>query len=287
MATAHQIGRCILVSVGRSKLIAPIWAALIMVGAAHADAPMRVVSMNLCTDQLAMLLAAPNQLISVSDIASDPRMSPMAEQAGDYPVNHGQAEEIFLLSPDLVLAGVYSDPVVISMLRRLGVRVEQIGLVNALDQVPTRIEEVGALLEQEAAAQTIIAQYETDLANIIPPQTGPRAEFYYPNGYALGTGTLSNDILTTAGFRHIAAEMGRGHSGRLALELMVLTDPDLMIHAELYPAASRSEEIMTHPALQALPAAVTSSNSDWICGTPVVVSALSRLVALRLELEGS
>ena len=30
--------------------------------------------MNLCTDQVAMLLAAPGQLISVSDLAQDPRM---------------------------------------------------------------------------------------------------------------------------------------------------------------------------------------------------------------------
>ena len=284
---AHLTAPSISVSVGRSRIISLISAALISIGAAHADAPLRVVSMNLCTDQLAMMLAAPDQLISVSDIASDPRMSPMAEQAGDYLTNHGQAEEIYLLAPDLVLAGIYTDPVVISMLRRLGVRVEQIGLVNALDQVQPRIREVGALLGRSDIAENVVAQYEADLARITPPSRGPRAEFYYPNGYALGTGTLSNDILTTAGFRHIAAEMGRGHSGRLALELMVLADPDVMIHAELYPAASRSEEIMTHPALQALPAAVTSSNSDWICGTPVVVSALSRLVALRLELEGS
>ena len=284
---AHLTAPSISVSVGRSRIISLISAALISIGAAHADAPLRVVSMNLCTDQLAMMLAAPDQLISISDIASDPRMSPMAEQAGDYLTNHGQAEEIYLLAPDLVLAGVYTDPVVISMLRRLGVRVEQIGLVNALDQVQPRIREVGALLGRLDIAEDVVAQYEADLARITPPSSGPRAEFYYPNGYALGTGTLSNDILTTAGFRHIAAEMGRGHSGRLALELMVIANPDVMIHAELYPAASRSEEIMTHPALQALPAAVTSSNSDWICGTPAVVSALSRLVALRLELEGS
>mgnify|MGYP000374211722 FL=1 len=243
---AHLTAPSISVSVGRSRIISLISAALISIGAAHADAPLRVVSMNLCTDQLAMMLAAPDQLISVSDIASDPRMSPMAEQAGEYLTNHGQAEEIYLLAPDLVLAGVYTDPVVISMLRRLGVRVEQIGLVNALDQVQPRIREVGALLGRSDIAENVVAQYEADLARITPPSRGPRAEFYYPNGYALGTGTLSNDILTTAGFRHIAAEMGRGHSGRLALELMVLADPDVMIHAELYPAASRSEEIMTH-----------------------------------------
>ena len=38
---------------------------------AFADAPARVVSMNLCTDQLAMMLAAPGQLVSVSHLATE------------------------------------------------------------------------------------------------------------------------------------------------------------------------------------------------------------------------
>ena len=60
-------------------------AALMVTSAADAQtAPLRVVSMNLCTDQLAMMLADEGQLISVSDIAIDPNMSPMAEAARAY-----------------------------------------------------------------------------------------------------------------------------------------------------------------------------------------------------------
>ena len=50
-------------------------------GAAAADAPARVVSVNLCTDQLAMLIAAPGQLQSVSWLAADPSVSLMPDQA--------------------------------------------------------------------------------------------------------------------------------------------------------------------------------------------------------------
>ena len=42
----------------------------------HAEQPQRVVSMNLCTDQLAMLIARPGQLHSVSHLASDGEMRP-------------------------------------------------------------------------------------------------------------------------------------------------------------------------------------------------------------------
>ena len=67
-------------------------AALLVAGSADAEAPTRVVSMNLCTDQLAMLLADEGQLLSVSHIAFDPLASPMVEEAAGYEKNHGQAE---------------------------------------------------------------------------------------------------------------------------------------------------------------------------------------------------
>lgn len=41
--------------------------------------------MNLCADQLAILLAGPGQLRSVSFLAADPRASAMAEAAREMP----------------------------------------------------------------------------------------------------------------------------------------------------------------------------------------------------------
>lgn len=262
-------------------------AALMVTSAADAQtAPLRVVSMNLCADQLAMMLADEGQLISVSDIATDPNMSPMAEAARAYPINHGQAEEIFLMRPDLVVAGRYSDPVVLDMLRRLGIATAQIDIVSNLDQVSDRIREMGEILHQTARAGELADAFEADLARLRAAPTGPRAAFYYPNSYSLGTGTLSHEIITIAGFRHIAEEMGRSRSGRLDLELLTLAQPDLLIHAELYSGNSRSEEVMSHPALAHLGAMRTQSNADWVCGTPVVLRAIQDLRALRARMEG-
>jgi iron complex transport system substrate-binding protein len=245
--------------------------------------------MNLCTDQLAMLLASPGQLVSVSDLAADPNTSPMAQEALAHGRNYGGAEEIYLLNPDLVVAGIYSDPATISMLRRLGVRVEQLDIVQSLHEVPERLAEMGALLGQDARAQALIGQFETDLAAFDPAQDGPRAAFYYPNGYTLGTGTLSHEILTTAGFRHISDELARSASGRLALELLIVADPALVIRSNLYPGASRSEDILSHPALATLIAAGAGhvSGPDWICGTPHVIRAMHALAQTRIEMEAA
>ena len=69
---------------------------------ADSSPPLRVVSINVCTDQLAMLLAKPQQLLSVSYMASDPESAVLHEMAQNYHPNHGLAEEIFLMKPDLI-----------------------------------------------------------------------------------------------------------------------------------------------------------------------------------------
>jgi hypothetical protein len=69
-------------------------------------------------------------------------------EAAAYPVNHGGAEEIFLLQPDLVLAGVWSDPTTVAMLRGLGIEVAQIDVANSLADIPDLVREVGRLLDR-------------------------------------------------------------------------------------------------------------------------------------------
>ncbi|MDG4647007.1 ABC transporter substrate-binding protein [Roseibacterium sp. SDUM158017] len=276
----------------RSSAISPIAAAGLALAAAlpsHADAPRRVVSMNLCTDQLAMMLADEGQLVSVSAIARDPLSSVMHEEAAAYPENHGGAEEIYLLRPDLVLAGIWSDPATVSMLRGLGIEVAQLDVADTLEDIPDRVAEMGALLGREDAAQTLIRRFETDLAALAGAPGGPRAAFYYPNGYTLGTGSLGHEILTHAGFTHIVDELGRDASGRVALELLVVAAPDLVIGATQYPGASRSEEILRHPALRTLVSAAhgTTSGPEWVCGTPHVLRALAGLAGTRAAMEAN
>ena len=116
--------------------------------AAAQQAPARVVSMNLCTDQMAMLLAAPGQLISVSSLARDRQSSAMADEAMRYPVNHGLAEEIWLLKPDLVIAGTFTARASVEMLKRLGVPVLTVPPAYGLADIAERLRLVGDAIGQ-------------------------------------------------------------------------------------------------------------------------------------------
>jgi len=255
--------------------------------AAIADAPQRVVSMNLCTDQLAMLLADEGQLISVSRIAADPRSSAMVAQASLYPANSGLAEEVFLMQPDLVLAGSFTARASVNMLERLGIRVIKFKPAYGLGEVRDRIIEMGAALGHPERAEVMAANFDARLAHYLREVTlRPRAALYYANGYTSGDKTLAGQILAAAGFENIAAEAGFDGGGVIPLEVLAMAGPDTVITSRPYPATSRSEEVMGHPVIEALRGArpeAALTDSDWVCGTPFVLQAIADMTALREE----
>lgn len=279
--------------VRRLGLVAGLLAGLILPGffqPGAAEPPRRVLSMNLCTDQLAMMLAAPGQLVSVSYLAQDPTASAMADQAARLPVNHGLAEEIFLMRPDLVLAGAWSTPETIRLLKRLEIPVEMFPIETDIAGIRANIRRMGEVLGREAQAQAMLARFDADLARLAdaPPGPRPRAALYMANGYSSGRDSLAGQIVDLAGFDNIADELGLPAGGTLALESLLLADPDLLIEGRRYDGHARAQEMLDHPALKALsrgrPAEVIS-DPDWICGTPFILRAVAGLRDARLALR--
>ena len=256
----------------------PAAAALLVAALPAWSAPQRVVSMNLCTDQIAMLLASPGQLVSVSDLAQDPRMSPMAEEAQVYPINYGRAEEIYLMRPDLVIAGQFASAPTVAMLRRLGIRVEVRAPAESIAAIRTEISEVGALLGREEAARDLIADFDSRLAALRRDPNMGRAALYYANGFTSGRGTLAGEILNAAGYQNIAGDYGIANTAPLPLELLVMSRPDRLITGARWPGRSRSEAILDHPALAATTDATAEvTDRDWVCGTPYILRAIEAL----------
>ncbi len=270
----------------RALILLSLLAAMGFSPATAQETPARVVSMNLCTDQLAMLLAAPGQLLSVSKLARDPMSSAMADAAMAYPVNHGQAEEVWLMQPDLVVVGSYTAQAAAQMLERLGTRVLRIAPAASLADVPARLRTLGEAMGREARAEALIAEFETRLAALREQvDRRPSAALYYANGYTTGDQTLAGEILLAAGFDNIAGARG---GGQLPLEALAMAQPEALITARPYPGASRSEEILMHPVVRQLRdahAATANTGTDWICGTPFVLQAIEELSEFRKTLE--
>ncbi|QIE57052.1 ABC transporter substrate-binding protein [Pikeienuella piscinae] len=272
------------------RVIGAAFAALALAGVATADGappqrPERVVSINLCTDQLALLLAAPGQLISVSNMAHDPLSSAMIEAASGVPENYGRAEEVWMLRPDLVLAGAFTPEPTVAMLRRLGLKVARFPAAATMADVAANMRLMGEALGREKAAEAEIAAFEARLAALpIGHGRRPRAALYQASGWTVGDATLAGRILARAGFANLAEDFAIDYGGVIPLEALVMAAPDIIVTGTRYAGASRAEEVPRHPALTTLNR-VQATDSDWICGAPHVLDAVEAMAAARRRLE--
>jgi iron complex transport system substrate-binding protein len=252
--------------------------ALAPIGVSADDLP-RVVSVNLCTDQLVMLIADADQVVSLSQLSDDPRSSAMAEEALSFAKNRALAEEIAVSVPDIVIAGTFTDPSLIGMLRTIDIEVVQFPLTISLDEIPGQIRKMGKVLDRVEVAEELALEVEDQLAPRGKLEDdAPLAAFFYPNGFALGEGTLSHSILTAGGARNLSVDLGFSGNGRVSLEEIVLHKPDFLISSPPYSGFSQSEAMTMHPVLDGFP--VLYGTPDWVCGTPHALRAVAQVEAM-------
>jgi iron complex transport system substrate-binding protein len=275
----------------RSRTGTFLLAALLAILSAPASAqekPQRIVSLNLCTDQLLLDLVGRERIASVSFLAADPEFSAVAEKARGVPANRGLAEEIVALKPDLVLAHKYAGRQAVAMLLRLGVRVVEIDLPQDLAAVMAQIAVVAEAVQEQERGRAMIAAIEQRLA-ALPPAAEPRltAAIYEPSGFAFGANSLADAILRAAGYDNLAARLGVGGYARLGMENLLANPPDILVVDDT--AADRrsmAQEFLDHPALRQRFAGerrVAVPRRLWICGGPSVAEAAALLAQARVQ----
>ncbi|HHZ08364.1 MAG TPA: ABC transporter substrate-binding protein, partial [Rhizobiales bacterium] len=166
---ARAVDRFTLRPVGRPARLAALFLVLASTPAAADPARPRVMSLNVCTDQLVLALADPAQILSLSALADDPDLSFHSRAAAAYRKNRGLAEEVFLAQPDIVVTGTYSLHNTTQLLRHVGMRVETFDYAQTLESVPGAVRRMGVVLRQEARAERIAAAFETELAALSLP----------------------------------------------------------------------------------------------------------------------
>lgn len=257
---------------------------------AAAAPPQRIVSINVCADQLVQMLAPVDRVQALSFLASDPQMSVLAAQSSKYHLIRGQAEEVLPLDADLVIAGVYSTPATVALLRRLGERIEILPMTNDLDGIRANVRLVAGWLGRAAEGQAIIDDFDAKIADArpVPGTRRPTAIVYYVNSLTAGHGTLADAVLTAAGFDNLAAREGVEGEGYLPLEKLVANPPDLIV---LGNGAQHFKTIIAdnlrHPALHRMLETVPSvvlPQALLMCDTPLVADAIDKLATARMLL---
>lgn len=221
-------------------------------------APQRIASLNICIDQLLWELVPHQRLVSISYLTANPMWSPIASQVKGIPLNHGLAEEIVPLKPDVIFAGEFDAPNAVELLERLGNRVERLPLPRKLDDINTQILQLGELvgantkalsMKQKSSAQ--VAELQLAARQAANKLQQPMTAFWYSsNGVVIGEGTLEHELMLLAGLRNLAAERGMFGFNPLDLELLLSAKPQILIIEEgSAEAFSLAREYLAHPAL--------------------------------------
>ncbi len=247
-----------------------------------AAAPLRIASINLCTDALLFDLAEPARLVSVTALSRDPTLSVHAARARRVPVNHGRAEELLALAPDLVLADGGSAPTTVALLRRLGLRVETLPTVTTLPEVIDLVRRVGDLIDSPARAAALAARLQA-LATPSAP-AARRALIVQPGGFVPGPDTLGPTLLALAGLHDLAPSIGLAHGGFASIEMLLLARPAIIVRgSKASLGRAIADDFLGHPALAQFRRrhggmrTVPVSDAAWACGSASLIDAVRDL----------
>ena len=101
--------------------------------------------MNVCTDQLLLPLADPEQILGLSRFSRDAWQSWAADDARRFPVLSGGAEDVLVLKPDIVVASLFDKRSTRELLKANGLHLAEFSVPRNLDEVKAQIREMGEI----------------------------------------------------------------------------------------------------------------------------------------------
>lgn len=257
---------------------------------ARADGvPRRIVSFNLCADQLLLALADPGQIAGLSPYAVNPILSVMTEKAAPFRRLDWDAESVVNLAPDLVLVGPSRRPTR-AMLSAMGIRVVEVDLIRNLADARRQAIEIGKLVGHPERGEALARQLEQAegrlaAAAVKPPLT---ALVIQREGYREGPASLVAAMLSVAGLQppsHSRAGpggfMSAEQGGFVSLERLLTDGPDVLVLQDPpREAHDQGALFITHPALLARYGAnrwIDLPERYTVCGGPPLLQGLDYL----------
>ena len=132
---------------------------LLCAGGAEA-APRRVASLNLCTDELLLMLGAPDQIVSVTHLAQSPAETPLWKAARRYRKNDGSLVSVTAMRPDLVLTMGGGGRDRLRIAARLDIPTLDLPFPQSITDIRLSVKKVAKALGRERKGQEIIAKLD-------------------------------------------------------------------------------------------------------------------------------
>ncbi|MGN7932365.1 ABC transporter substrate-binding protein [Sphingopyxis sp. 22461] len=263
-----------------------LWAASPNPPAKAPAIPQRIVSINLCADQLVLALADRKQIAGLTKNATDREMSGEAAKARGIPLLSNSAEQILAIEPDLIIGMPASRSAALRALPKHTYPLLDLATANTLDEIYTSIRETAAAVGHPERGTALIAQMERELAGLPKPGKGRVAAYYQRRGYMTGTGTLIDELMTRVGLVNLAGKLGKPPLSQLSLEEMVAAEPDfLIVESATDKVTDQGSEMLHHPALKDIPR-ISVPQAWTVCSSPAYSQAARSMAAQIAGIDG-
>lgn len=249
----------------------------------------RIVSMNVCTDQLLITLADPEQILGLSRFSRD--LSWAADNARRYPTLSGGAEDVLVLRPDIVVASLFDKRSTRELLREKGLHLAEFAVPQNLDEAKVQIREMGDIAGHPDRAALEIARLDAAIARARQTVADKRYRVLplSRRGWVSGSNSFVSSLLTATGLFNAAGDLGFGMGGFASLEAIVNVKPDFILVSQAGDhAGDDGQAFLLHPALErfyppakriVIPERLTE------CGGVMLAQALDVLVAELKRVE--
>jgi iron complex transport system substrate-binding protein len=251
--------------------------AISLVLAATAEAaPRRVASLNLCTDEMLLMLGDPRQIVSVTHLARQPAETRLWSLAGRYRSNDGSLESVAALRPDLVLTmgGGVRDRERIA--RRLGIRVLDLPFPQSLGDIEQSVRSVSAALGRPDAGKAVLARIERLKRG--RPARSADSIWLGGGGRTVAAGSLAAQWMALAGLRQRAMA-----GDRVSLEQLLIRPPAVILQSDYRQGQYSSEQRwLSHPLARRVRGArtIATDGRAWTCMGPLLAGEIERLKGL-------
>jgi len=254
-----------------------VFASLLTISLALADPaaaqPRRVASLNLCTDELLLALAAPGQIASVTHLSRDAAESPYWRQARRYRANDGSLLSVVSLRPDLVITTGGGGRDRRRIADRLGIATIDLPFPNSLADVETAIDRLARALGRQAAGTALLRRLATLKSSA--PRGVHDALWIGGGGRTVPARGLAADWMRLAGLRQRATT-----GDTVSLETLVSRPPEILLRSD-YRAGqySSAQRWLTHPLARRVRGSrsLATDGRRWTCMGPLLIDEIERL----------
>lgn len=233
----------------RRRLISLLAALVVSTQVASAANLPRLVSMNVCADQLLLTLADPEQILGLSKFSRNGWSGDVSR----YPMLSGGAEDVLLIRPDIVVVSAFDKRSTRELLKAKGLRLAELAVPRNLAEARQQIRETGDLTGHPERAATEIARLDAALARA-RKAVSERHFRVLPlsrRGWVAGSDSFVGSLLAETGLRSAAGDLGFDFGGFASLEAIVQLKPDYLVVSQGGNfARDDGQAFLLHPALE-------------------------------------